>query len=676
MLSLRLFGGMSLSNPGGTIPARANQRRRLALLAILAATPGKPATRDRLAALLWPDADSDRARHLLSDSLYVLRSSLGDDLLRVDGENVSINRDFVRIDVAEFLDAMQKRDYLRAVDARQGAKGFLDGVHLHDSPEFERWVDGVRTELDGAYHLALRELAQSCTSAGDFDGAVAWWRRLAAEDPLSASVAAGLIRALNAAGDKAAALAYARVYESLVRSELDTQPDPSVIALVEAIRNGVSQRPLATPTPPAGPAVDGNPAPRPSREITSVTARVFAHSVLHTPARAGLEGKRRGRRVIYSTTFAVLVSVAFLAIWRGQTRPDRGVVNAVRSPHVDYRLRYRTKNPMAYAYYLRGRQHRELRDDPGFSAAVADYRSAIVLDSTYAEAWAGLSEVYSLLRVVAKFEKYPPRETALLAESAALKAVELADSLGEAHMALGLVRLGGRLNLAEAGRELQLARSLDPSDPRTREYLVALYCWTDRPEQGLREARAAVAADELSMGALRELGRALMANHRYEEALVHNERLRTVSPVIPVKMAPVMSAETYDIEGLYSNALREIAAAAGDYARALRGYTLARMGNRLAADSALRELLARRQRGQSGAFEIAVVYTGMRDFDKAFEWLDKSFDDITTRGEIMDPLFDDLRADPRFYRVRQKMGIPVTGMSRASERQVAALGPR
>src|SRR5207244_9100893 len=77
MLSLRLFGGLSLSNPGSTIPARANQRRRLALLAILAVSPGKPVSRDRLSALLWPEADAEHARHLLSDSLYVLRSALG-----------------------------------------------------------------------------------------------------------------------------------------------------------------------------------------------------------------------------------------------------------------------------------------------------------------------------------------------------------------------------------------------------------------------------------------------------------------------------------------------------------------------------------------------------------------------------------------------------------------------
>src|SRR5438105_8543212 len=99
MLSLRLFGGLSLSNPGSTIPARANQRRRLALLAILAVSPGKPVSRDKLSALLWPDADAEHARHLLSDSLYVLRSALGDDLFIVEGDNVSINRERVRIDV-------------------------------------------------------------------------------------------------------------------------------------------------------------------------------------------------------------------------------------------------------------------------------------------------------------------------------------------------------------------------------------------------------------------------------------------------------------------------------------------------------------------------------------------------------------------------------------------------
>ena len=647
MLSLRLFGGLSLSNPGNTIPARANQRRRLALLAILGVASGKPVSRDKLAALLWPDADDEHARHLLSDSLYVLRSALGDEIIIAAGENVSINPELVRVDVTEFLRAIENADYRTAVEIRNGGGSFLDGIHLPDSPEFERWVDGVRTDLTLAYHDALKQLARACSVAGDRQGAVTWWRRIAAEDPLSSSVALELMRALDAAGDRAAALSFARVYESLVRSELDSPPDPSITSFVEKLRNGAGDsRPPTSVAIKAVPAESQSP---PQRAAPSL------------PGEAVASGRRRLLTLGYIGAMLVLTAGGLYAVWRlYPERPREDAGGRVSLASGDYQLRHRTTNRTAYDLYLRGRQHRELRSAAGFRAAVKDYRAAIELDSNYAEAYAGLSEAYTLLMVTAEYDKDPPLETARNAEAAALKAVALADSLGEAHMALGVVVLHGPSNFAKAERELMLARALDPTDPRTHEYLIGLHCWTGRQDQALTEARALVAADEMSLGARRELGRALYTSHHYEEALVEFDRMQTVG-ITPVRMAPVMAAETYDVLGLYSNALAELAGKPSHYVRALQGYTLARMGNREGSDSVLADLKEHWSRGRGGAFEVAIVYAGMRNFDAAFDWLEKSFDDRSIRSEIMDPLFDDLHADPRFASIRQRLGLrPLT----------------
>jgi DNA-binding SARP family transcriptional activator len=646
MLSLRLFGGLSLSNPGSTIPARANQRRRLALLAILGISPGKPVSRDKLAVLLWPEADAEHARHLLSDSLYVLRSALGDELFTIAGESVSVNPDRVRIDVAEFLRAIEDRDFSRAIEIRHSGGPFLDGVHLFDSAEFERWVDGVRSDLTVTYHEALKQLAKACGAARDYQGAVTWWRRLAAEDPLSSSVALELMRALDAAGDRGAALSFARVYENLVRSELDSPPDPSITTFAEKLRNDRGDS-----RPPTGAANSAIPT-------QSESSPQHAESSLHPDAIASDSRRMRIPAVAYVGALLVLTAGGLYGVWRTHPEPERP--GAARTPHaasIDYRLRYRTTNRTAYDLYLRGRQHRELRSAAGFRAAVRDYRAAIELDSNYAEAYAGLSEAYTLLLVAAEYDKDPPRETVRKAEAAALKAVALADSLGEAHLVLGVFHLHGPTDFAKAERELVLARALDPTDPRTREYLVALYCWTGRPARALTEARAIVAADEMSLGARRELGRALYTSRHYEEAIVEFDRMQTVGITKPVRMAPVMAAETYDVLGLYSNALAELAGKPSHYVRALAGYTLARMGNRAAADSVLADLKAHWSRGRGGAFEVAVVYAGMRNFKATFEWLAKSFDDRSIRSEIMDPLFDDLHADPRFGAIRQRLGL-------------------
>ena len=93
------------------------------------------------------------------------------------------------------------------------------------------------------------------------------------------------------------------------------------------------------------------------------------------------------------------------------------------------------------------------------------------------------------------------------------------------------------------------------------------------------------------------------------------------------------------------------------------------MGNRAAADSVLRDLVDGWRRGKMGAFEVAIVYLGERDLDRAFQWIDRSFDDVSFRGETMDPLYDDLRADPRFAAVARRIGL--TSPARKSESTVA-----
>jgi tetratricopeptide (TPR) repeat protein len=378
----------------------------------------------------------------------------------------------------------------------------------------------------------------------------------------------------------------------------------------------------------------------------------------------GREQRRWRSTPALAASLLIVVALGAYAVWRARSpASDPPTPVATQSTAAAWTSAAPTKNATAYDLYLRARHDLEMRNDSGFRASVADYRAAIGLDSTFADAYAGLSESYSLLLNFAPFDGHPSRETARAAESAALKAVSLADSRAPGHLALGLVRMTGRMNFAESERELLRARSLDPADQDTREFLVWLYAWTGRPDEALREARAAVSADPLSMVALRELARALYCARRYEEELVDVDRMRTIAPV---RAANLFAAETYDIEGRYEAALRELAHNPNEYPEAIRGYTLARMGNRAAADSVLRDLVDGWRRGKTGAFEVAIVHLGERDLGRAFQWIDKSFDDVSFRGEIMDPLYDDLRADPRFAAVARRIGLTSPARKSAS----------
>jgi DNA-binding SARP family transcriptional activator len=627
----------------------------MALLAVLAAAGEQGRSRDQLLLLFWPEAAQSQARHSLEQLLYTTRTSMNKAVF--SGVNpLRLNSEVVSSDVGEFYRALERGDLEAAVSEYRGP--FLEGFFLSDSPEFEQWLDAERAQLERSYCGALEELARRAEASQQPATAVRWWRKLADTDPVSGKNATGLMRALMNAGDEVAALQYAERYETIVQRELGTSAGPAVANIVAEARAKTKRVPKPTGNAPSPPE------PRQPANAAVADATPAEHRV------ADARVQRRWRAApALAASVLIVVALGAYAVWRARS-PASGPPTPVvtQSSLAGWTSAAPTKDAAAYDLYLRARHDLEMRSDTGFRAAVADYRAAIGLDSTFADAYAGLSEAYSLLRETGAFDSYPLRETARAAESAALKAISLADSRAPGHLALGLVRMTGRMNFAESERELLRARALDPADPDARGFLVVLYGWTGRPDEALRDAREAVSADPLSMDALRELARALYFARRYEEELVDIDRMRTIAPV---RAANLIAAETYDIEGRYEAALRELAHNPNEYAEAVRGYTLARMGNRAAADSVLRDVVDGWGRGKKGAFEVAILYLGERDLDRAFQWIDKSFDDMSFAGEIMDPLYDDLRADPRFAAVARRIGL--TSSARKSASTVAGL---
>ena len=156
MYSLKLFGGAALEGPAGPVSGRPVHRRRLAVLALLA-TATSPVTRERLTGYLWPQHPSDAARHLLSESFYILRKAVGEDLFTSDGDEIAINPAVLRSDVQEFRDAVVSGDLERAVALYRGP--FMDGFDVSDAPGFERWMLSTRVRLAQTYEDAVQALA-------------------------------------------------------------------------------------------------------------------------------------------------------------------------------------------------------------------------------------------------------------------------------------------------------------------------------------------------------------------------------------------------------------------------------------------------------------------------------------------------------------------------------------
>jgi DNA-binding SARP family transcriptional activator len=236
MLRLHTFGGVVLREDGVPHEGAASQRKRLALLVLIATAGERPISRDRLLGYLWPEADAERAKHALNQSLYALQRASHTNALFIGTASLQLNPVVISSDIADFEYAIAHGAHERAAGLYAGQ--FLDGFYLRESPEFERWAEDQRARLARGYAAALQCLAAAATVRRDYQGAVNWWRRLAAEDPLSSPYAMGLMQALTAVGDRAGALRVAAVHAALLNEELDAPPDPAVAALEAQLRSG------------------------------------------------------------------------------------------------------------------------------------------------------------------------------------------------------------------------------------------------------------------------------------------------------------------------------------------------------------------------------------------------------------------------------------------------------
>src|SRR5205823_1687044 len=213
---------------------------------LLATAGQRGLSRDKLIAHLWPESDVEHARNLLNQACYALRRDLHESELFLGATELRLNPAVVASDVQAFEDALQRADAEAAVRAYAGP--FLDGFFISEAPEFERWVDAERARLKQRACHALETLATAAAARSDHEAAVDRWRRCAALDPLNSRVALGLMTALAVAGDRAGALQYARVHETLLREELDAVPEAAVVALTARLREET-----VSPAPPAPP---------------------------------------------------------------------------------------------------------------------------------------------------------------------------------------------------------------------------------------------------------------------------------------------------------------------------------------------------------------------------------------------------------------------------------------
>lgn len=213
-----LLGGASIQSGGVPIGGRATHRHPLALLALLVTSAGRPLSRDKLIALLWPERDAESARNLLKVAVHELRKELGDASIRTTGDQLSADLTSIACDVSSFIAALDRGDDEGACDLYKGP--FLDAFFLKDAIEFERWVESERAKLSDMFASALVRLVNTAEAHGDSEGALRWSRTHAAHDPYRPDVAQRLVTLLAASGDRAGAIRAAEQFAARRRDDL------------------------------------------------------------------------------------------------------------------------------------------------------------------------------------------------------------------------------------------------------------------------------------------------------------------------------------------------------------------------------------------------------------------------------------------------------------------------
>jgi TolB-like protein/DNA-binding winged helix-turn-helix (wHTH) protein/Flp pilus assembly protein TadD len=320
----------------------------------------------------------------------------------------------------------------------------------------------------------------------------------------------------------------------------------------------------------------------------------------------------------------------------------------------------RVVNPESYESYLKGRYFWNKRTADGLRVALAYFNQAAEEDPNYAQAYSGLADTYALLGDW-QYAVMTPKEAYPKAKTAALKAVELDSSLGEAHNSLAFVLDGFDWDLDSGGKEFRRAIELNPGYATAHHWYADHLALLGQYDEAIVEMKKAESLDPLSLIINADLAELLVLAHSYDEAIAQSRKTIEMDPNFA--MAHNQLAQAYLQKHMYDQAIAELQNAVqlsgGSptcIANLARAYSLS--GKRSEAMKLLNDLKSSSTAKNSHASEVAAIYASLGDKDEAMNWLEKGYAERFNPGVLIRSGFDPLRTDPRFQDLVHRVGLP------------------
>jgi len=316
-------------------------------------------------------------------------------------------------------------------------------------------------------------------------------------------------------------------------------------------------------------------------------------------------------------------------------------------------------NPQAYQSFLKGRFFWNKRTADGLKVALAYFNQAIEEDPKYAQAQSGLADTYSLLGDW-QYAVMTPKEALPKAKAAAIRALELDGTLGEAHNSLAFCLDCFDWDFESAGKEFQRAIELNPGYATAHHWYAWHLSLLGKYDEAVAEMRKAQDLDPLSLIINADFAELLVLAHSYDESIRQSRKTIEMEPNFA--LAHNQLAQAYLQKHMNDEAAAELQKAAqlsgGSptvLANLARAY--AASGKKSEATKILNDLRKQSTAAYSHAPEIAVIYAALGDSDQAMSWLEKGYEGRFNPGVLLRPGFDPLRSDPRFQDLVRRVGL-------------------